>query len=575
MIGGKQTSGPSPGERDRKEHEGSPKVLSQNGHGAMIFSFFWLSSSRCRSHSCSHARSSNDCVSDGECTHTHLLHVHFLVYIHGAYTSHILMRVTHMHGSRVSAVRMSFLPWLTFSLLMFHPFLLLSSLLFLDGHFETTPDYDLTDFDVQDLPQNFPDLEAQVKRTPHEDELSGYLAKPAFIRRFWAQEVRQDHICGQWHDAHWRYLRLFENHRKNIGQFGVSAVFEFSVSHISHWWFLFLREKAKKACNRETVARQREREEREGPVISAAELMSMKSRRNRIRSHSPTTRRQFDSDDRDLRVHLEWRAQQASLGENSAQKKDTRLSTTRRSKIRNEEIQNTQYVSHNESMNLKEDISCADQAQCERIHSWSKLKMKNRLHQDCYARSCQDFEGLRIRRYQEEKTEKQQRLEEFPMQDDQESRTVSLFFHDLDWRPTFIKLLLPRVCRKPSRKVGMPRNTREDMRYSWKRFWLSTCSTRSWWITQWFKEFGDIIGHSENRRNWGKWERRTIAINTFILFSSKSKIKSLDGGKRPLFMTRHGNSELSPLGNASVIPWPNKISEPNCEFPSRSLRKSS
>ena len=143
------------------------------------------------------------------------------------------------------------------------------------------------------------------------------------------------------------------------------------------------------------------------------------------------------------------------------------------------------------------------------------------------------------------------------------------------WRPTFIKLLLPRVCREPRREVGMPRNTREDMRYSWKRFWLSTCSTRSWWITQWFKEFGDIIGHSENRRNWGKWERRTIAVNTFILFLGKSKTKSLDGGKRPLFMTRHGNSELSPLGNASVIPWPNKISEPNCEFPSRSLRTGS
>ena len=32
------------------------------------------------------------------CTHT------FLVYIHCAYTSHILMRVTHMHGSRLTGV---------------------------------------------------------------------------------------------------------------------------------------------------------------------------------------------------------------------------------------------------------------------------------------------------------------------------------------------------------------------------------------------------------------------------------------------------------------------------------------
>ena len=46
------------------------------------------------------------------CTHI------FLVYIHCACTSHILVRVTHMHGSRVSAARMSSsLCHLTFSLL--------------------------------------------------------------------------------------------------------------------------------------------------------------------------------------------------------------------------------------------------------------------------------------------------------------------------------------------------------------------------------------------------------------------------------------------------------------------------
>ena len=40
---------------------------------------------------------------------------------------------------------------------MFHPSLLL---LFLDGHFETTPDYNLVDFDVHDVLPNFPDLES-------------------------------------------------------------------------------------------------------------------------------------------------------------------------------------------------------------------------------------------------------------------------------------------------------------------------------------------------------------------------------------------------------------------------------
>ena len=85
-----------------------------------------------------------------------------------------------MHGSRVSAVRMSSsLCHLTFSIFMFHPSLLL---LFLDGHFETTPDYDLDDLidsDIHKFLPNFPDPKAQVKRTPPEDELFGYLAKSA------------------------------------------------------------------------------------------------------------------------------------------------------------------------------------------------------------------------------------------------------------------------------------------------------------------------------------------------------------------------------------------------------------
>ena len=135
------------------------------------------------------------------------------------HTSLILMCVTHVHGPRVSAVRMSSsLCHLIFSLLIFHPSLLL---LFLDGHFESFSDLDdLTDVSVCD------------------------------------------------------------------------AVFRSVLMMI-----LFLRHKAKKACNRETVARQRKKEEREGFVISVAKSMSMKSQRNSIRSHSLATQREFDSDE--------------------------------------------------------------------------------------------------------------------------------------------------------------------------------------------------------------------------------------------------------------------------------------
>ena len=111
----------------------------------------------------------------------------------------------------------------------------------------------------------------------------------------------------------------------------------------------------------------------------------------------------------------------------------------------------------------------ADQARRERVHLCSRLEMKDHLHKECYARSCREIEELRIRCYQEEKTEKQRRLEERPTQHDQESRTVSLFFYDPDLLsshdvPAFlIKLFFSSSSRKPCREVGMPRNTREDM----------------------------------------------------------------------------------------------------------------
>ena len=99
MTGGKQTSG----ERDQKEHEGSFKVFSQDGHGVMSFFVFVSNFSdrvvltRVRTHEVATAV----CATEAQftiCTHI------FVVFVHCAYTSHILMRVTHMHGSRLKGV---------------------------------------------------------------------------------------------------------------------------------------------------------------------------------------------------------------------------------------------------------------------------------------------------------------------------------------------------------------------------------------------------------------------------------------------------------------------------------------
>ena len=98
--------------------------------------------------------------------------------------------------------------------------------------------------------------------------------------------------------------------------------------------------------------------------------------------------------------------------------------------------------------------------------------MQEHLHQESYARSCREIEKLKRCCHEEGNfsPKKQRKLENFLTQHDQESRTVSLFSCDPDLPSThvstfFIKLLLPRVREKPSREVGMLRNTREKMRY--------------------------------------------------------------------------------------------------------------
>ena len=94
MIGEKQNSEPSLGEWKQKEHKISPKVLSQDGHGVMNFLFRIFSSRVVLTGVRSHVVATTVCATGDEHTLTCCTHI-FLVYIHCAYTSDILMRVTH------------------------------------------------------------------------------------------------------------------------------------------------------------------------------------------------------------------------------------------------------------------------------------------------------------------------------------------------------------------------------------------------------------------------------------------------------------------------------------------------
>ena len=86
--------------------------------------------------------------------------------------------------------------------------------------------------------------------------------------------------------------------------------------------------------------------------------------------------------------------------------------------------------------------------------------------------------------------------------------------------------LITSSSRKPSREVGMLRNTREKNTSVLGNVFDCQHARRHHvdWITQWFKKFGNTNGNSEKRRNWEKWERRTIAINTFTLLFAREKV---------------------------------------------------
>ena len=399
----------------------------------IFVSIFFNENPRCSRGS--HSRSSNHCVCDrGVYTLTCCTHI-FLLYIHCACTSHILM---HNHARLKVAVRMSSsLFHLTFSLLMFHPS---SLLLFLDGHF-----------------QNQSRLRRHwLWRPRHPAELS----RPKSVtkkRRSSALRTRTSSLAtwpssflpqvmspkSSTRSLPWIMTRRSSTNQttvsptsrkptnENSGQFGVSTVFESSVLHVSHWWFCSSERKQRKhAFEKPLQEREREREEREDFVISVAESMSMKSRRNSKRSHPLQTHKEFYSDDWHLRGHLEWRAQQAILGENSVQRKSN----------------STVYEMENQNFGMKKCririIRVATRAWISMTAiiarylldrsslTWEEklcreLKMKNRLHQESFARSCQEFEELKMRCILEEHMEKQRRSEEFLTQHDQESRTMS------------------------------------------------------------------------------------------------------------------------------------------------------
>ena len=133
-------------------------------------------------------------------------------------------------------------------------------------------------------------------------------------------------------------------------------------------------------------------------------------------------------------------------------------------------IEESQRKPDSQRPQLPQATQWAGQAHRERIHPCSEVEMKNRLHQECLATSCQEIGEPRRRRHKEENGLLRRKLNEYSMQQDQESRTVRLLRESskiLTHRavlavPTFpTKLLFPPI---PKRLAVKPECSEKNMR---------------------------------------------------------------------------------------------------------------
>ena len=160
-----------------------------------------------------------------------------------------------------------------------------------------------------------------------------------------------------------------------------------------------------------------------------------------------------------------------------------------------------------------------------------------------------------------EHTEKQQRLEESSVQHDQESRTVSLLsetkyedyknywyfwrFENLPWSGLTEQLwrtcvphqaLITSSSRKPSRDIGMLRNTREDMSIPGNVFGCQHARRDPDELRDDSRNLATLLGilRTEGIEKSESWEPLQ---STPLSCSSNVQTKSLNGGKCPMFMT--------------------------------------
>ena len=163
--------------------------------------------------------------------------------------------------------------------------------------------------------------------------------------------------------------------------------------------------------------------------------------------------------------------------------------------------------------------------------------MKDRLHQECYTRSCRELEEKKRLCYKEENGVTQQKLTQHSVHHDQESRTASLLrdqirklqqrlefiedtrvFQDPDSPSSFgsahvsHQALIPSSSKKPGHESRMQRKYTRWYEFSRKRFLIvnlpGECLENDTMIQEILQHHRGFL---QKRTNWEKWEWRAIA----------------------------------------------------------------
>ena len=335
----------------------------------------------------SHPRSGNYCVSDGVCAHTpcrtRTLLTHFPCVAH-RHRAHAWLKVF--------AVRMSYL---SISPSPFSGFMA-PSLLFPNDHFETTLP---TLTSAPSLPNCSRSESAGLAHFRTSGGESGYLADPTHSTGYEPKEF--DKITSAVgdttpiNDPNYDDISDFSKiTRENTGLFGVSTIEEASVSHGSHF-------ESKDSMHREAVAWQREKKEKVLWSVlqsrcprkvdgTASGVILFRLTENSILMNEISGKTWNEVLNKPLLVKIQLRGNYIWL------------SATWRFRMKSEEFQKMHWLSRDESLNLEDDkywkpINGQIKLIVREIHLCSELEMKNRLHQECYAISCQ--EGKELRRY--------------------------------------------------------------------------------------------------------------------------------------------------------------------------------